>query len=666
MSIRSSNFRDDINGLRAWAVVAVILYHFGITGFSGGFVGVDVFFVISGFLMTGIIVGELEKTSKIQGNAHFSLINFYISRARRIIPALLTLCIALIIAGWFFLSSLEYKALGSQVVSAIGFFSNIKFWREDGYFDAASHEKLLLHTWSLSVEWQFYLVLPLILLGIWRIWPSRKHLIIAIIVGLLLSLALSIIITPIATTAAFYLLPTRAWEMLAGGLVYLLASSIRISERAKIIIECSGFTLIAASILFFDTSSIWPGWRALVPVIGTMLVMVAARTSSFFTGSRVAQWLGDCSYSLYLWHWPFVVILIYLGFQNNPKFIIIGLILTLVLGRLSYQLIENFARTSLTRLPKWRGVSVLLVSIVTIVTVSLQIQFKQGVPGRLPTQIDAVFNEALNKNPRRSECHVSGKTTVPECTYGGEKLGVIVIGDSHAASVIRSIEKALPNKNLHVLDWTESGCPTISGIKKLNDANYRCGEFIVKALSKQKELPSNVPLIIVNRTDVYLMGPNEIDRVEEASTPTFYVSSPYKTRSPEFLEEMRKGIVDTACEFARTRQVYMLRPIPELKVDVPNTMGRALMLGRPTEVSISMAEYQARHAYSWETQDIAVKRCGIKILDPLPSLCSEGRCRGNDKSSLPIYIDSNHLSERGGNLLIPLFRHVFEETIANP
>ncbi|MBO6226705.1 MAG: acyltransferase [Shewanella sp.] len=107
MSIRSNNFRDDINGLRAWAVVAVILYHFGITGFSGGFVGVDVFFVISGFLMTGIIVGELEKTSKIQGNAHFSLINFYISRARRIIPALLTLCIALIIAGWFFLSSLE-------------------------------------------------------------------------------------------------------------------------------------------------------------------------------------------------------------------------------------------------------------------------------------------------------------------------------------------------------------------------------------------------------------------------------------------------------------------------------------------------------------------------------------------------------------------------------
>lgn len=122
MSIRSSNFRDDINGLRAWAVVAVILYHFGITGFSGGFVGVDIFFVISGFLMTGIIVGELEKTSKSQGNARFSLINFYISRARRIIPALLTLCIALIIAGWFFLSSLEYKALGSQVVSAIGFF----------------------------------------------------------------------------------------------------------------------------------------------------------------------------------------------------------------------------------------------------------------------------------------------------------------------------------------------------------------------------------------------------------------------------------------------------------------------------------------------------------------------------------------------------------------
>lgn len=668
MTIRNNNFRDDINGLRAWAVVAVILYHFGVTGFSGGFVGVDVFFVISGFLMTGIIVGELEKTTRNFGVAKFSLINFYLSRARRIVPALLTLCVVLMVAGWFFLSNLEYKALGSQVVSAVGFLSNIKFWKEDGYFDAASHEKLLLHTWSLSVEWQFYLILPLMLLAVWKIWPGRVPLIVAVILGLLLSLFLSIMMTPRAPAAAFYLLPTRAWEMMAGGLVYLLAGYLRLSGRTKITLECSGFALIIASILFFDASSSWPGWRALVPVIGTMLVITAARQGSLFTGSRIAQWLGDCSYSLYLWHWPFVVGLVYLNAGNNPGFIAIGLVLTLVLGRLSYQLIETAARSSLSRLSQHRGASVLLGCVLILVAgvFILKGQLKHGVPGRIPAQIDAVFNEVKNKNPRRKECHVSGEVAVPECTYGGSQLGVIVIGDSHAASVIRSVEKALPDKKLHVLDWTMSGCPTMVGVKKVNDSSYRCGEFITEALSKQAEFPSTVPLVIVNRMGIYLMGPNENGRSDEVSLPAFYLSSPYETRSPEFFQEMREGIIATACEFAKTRPVYMLRPIPELKVDVPNVMGRALMLGHPMEVSISIAEYQARQAFAWETQDMAAQRCGVKILDPLPSLCREGRCWGNAaQDGLPVYLDNNHLSERGGALLIPLFRQIFEKRIAD-
>lgn len=666
MTIRNSNFRDDINGLRAWAVVAVILYHFGITGFSGGFVGVDVFFVISGFLMTGIIVKELERKAKNGGEGGFSFTNFYLSRAKRIIPALLTLCVVLMVVGWFFLPSMEYKTLGSQVVSAIGFFSNMKFWQEDGYFDAASHGKLLLHTWSLSVEWQFYLILPIALFAIWKIWPGRKPLIVAVILGMLLSLSLSILLTPVAPTAAFYLLPTRAWEMLAGGLVFLLAGSLNLSERTKIALELAGFAIIIVSILFFDAASYWPGWRALAPVIGTMLVMVAARQASFFTGSRTAQWLGDCSYSLYLWHWPFVVGLVYLNLQSNLGLTAICLVLTLVLGRLSYQYVETISRTSLSRLPQWGGAGALLVSILILIAVSLNVQSRQGVPGRIPAQIDAVFNEVENVNPRRAECLASGRGQMPECIYGGEKLGVIVIGDSHAASVIRSIEKALPNKNLHVLDWTVSGCPTIFGVKKVNDSSNRCSDFVNQALNKQKEISSTVPMVIVNRLDLYLMGPDEIDRGNEVSVPAFYLSSPYKLRNDAFLSEMREGIIETACEFAKTRPVYMVRPIPELKVDVPTAMGRALMFGNSAEVSISIADYQARHSFSWETQDMAAERCGVKILDPLPSLCHEGRCRGNtDQDGLPIYIDSNHLSERGGALLIPLFRQIFSNKIAN-
>ncbi len=613
--------------------------------------------------MTGIIVNELEKSGS-SGGSKFSLVDFYLSRARRIVPALLVLCVVLLVAGWFLLSAPEYKVLSVHAISALGFISNIKFWREDGYFDAASHEKLLLHTWSLSVEWQFYLMLPLVLLVVWKIMPGRKSLVVTMVSALVVSLLLSLVVTPIAPTAAFYLLPTRAWEMLAGGLVFLSSCSIVYSDKSKRCLESIGFLLIVASIIFFDADSIWPGWRALVPVVGTMLILAAARRASYLSGNYIVQRLGDYSYSLYLWHWPFVVGLVYLGKGNQPGAIVVGLVLTLVLGFLSYRFIEVSTRKSLSRMSKWGGTGALVVCVLVAVLLSFQIKSNQGIPGRLPAKIDAVFNEAENKNPRRGECQASGDVPVPGCKYGGDELGVIVIGDSHAAAVIRSIEKALPNSKLHVLDWTLNGCPTIAGIKKVNDSNFLCGDFVKQSLEKQKEFPSTVPIVIINRTDIYIKGPNELDRATELSAPPFFLSSPYATRSQAFLQEMREGIIETACEFAKMRPVYMVRPIPELKVDVPKAMGRALMLGHPLEVSISMEEYQARHAFSWETQDMAAERCGIKILDPLPTFCRDGLCRGNIlPAGLPIYSDSNHLSERGGALLIPLFRQIFEKKI---
>lgn len=203
----SNSFRTDINGLRAWAVIAVIFYHFSIPGFGGGFVGVDIFFVISGYLMTRIIVLGME-------NEKFNLWTFYLSRARRIFPALLALCVSLLVFGWFYLSSVDYNELSKHVLTSILFISNIKFWREAGYFDAASHEKWLLHTWSLSVEWQFYLLLPLILITLWKLRPNVRLLTTVIGLGLLTSLVLSVLATSWKPSAAFYLLPTRAWEML--------------------------------------------------------------------------------------------------------------------------------------------------------------------------------------------------------------------------------------------------------------------------------------------------------------------------------------------------------------------------------------------------------------------------------------------------------------------
>ena len=658
MTIAGKSFREDINGLRAWAVISVIFYHFGITGFSGGFVGVDVFFVISGFLMVGIIVNALEKPERVKP-AKF-ILNFYLSRAWRIIPALLVLCLVLVIAGWFFLPPLEYKALGTHAISALGFFSNIEFWREAGYFDSESHDKLLLHTWSLSVEWQFYMILPLVLFAIWKIRSGRIPLIIMVALGLLLSLLLSIVISPIKPTAAFYLLPTRAWEMLAGGLVFLSANSLRFSDRYRKAIEGSGFALIIASIVLFDASSNWPSWRALVPVIGTMLVLAASRQGSLWSGTKIAQWLGSCSYSLYLWHWPFVVALAYLQRQEQAGAVVIGLALTLLFGWLSYRLIETSARASLARMPKLVGASALMATILLVALPSLVIRFQQGIPGRLPAEVEAVFNQVENKNPRMDECFVTDTYPTPECTYGGDKLGVIVIGDSHAGAMIRAVEKALPDKDLNVLDWTMASCPTILNIKQVGHSKYRCDEFVSQALIKHKTLPSDVPMIIINRTSSYVNGPNEPDRSSEVDTPVFYTNALKTSRTPEFFQEMHDGIIETACEFAKTRPVYIVRSTPELKVNVPKTMGRALLRGDHREVSISMEEYRQRNAFVSEAQDVMAERCGVKILDPLPYLCLDGRCKG-DVDGMPIYYDDDHLSERGGILLVPMFRQVFQD-----
>src|SRR5690606_34137892 len=283
------------------------------------------------------------------------------------------------------------------------------------------------------------------------------------------------------------------------------------------------------------------------------------------------------------------------------------------------------------------------------------IKDNDGIYGRLDPQVNAVFAEALNRNPLRSKCMTKSNDDERSCTYGGEALGVIVIGDSHAQSVVRSVEKALPSEQLHVLDWSASDCATIANVQDTHKRDFECGRFVSSVLTRAQALPSDVPLLIVNRATAMIEG-----RIEEAFSPEpyKYITKPYATRTKEFYAEMRQGIIDTACAFAAHRPVYMLRPIPEMKLDVPRIMGRALLRGEPRRISISLEEYEARHKFIWETQDLAAAQCGVKLLDPRPYLCSDGRCWG-DVDGLPAYFDDDHLNERGGQLLVPLFRQMF-------
>jgi peptidoglycan/LPS O-acetylase OafA/YrhL len=635
--------------------MAVILYHFGLSAFGGGFVGVDVFFVISGFLMTQIIVGGLEKRAEGSG---FSLLGFYLARARRIVPALLALCATLLLVGWLILPSIDYRLLAKHVISSLKFISNIRFLREAGYFDAASHEKWLLHTWSLSVEWQFYLILPLMLMATWKLRPGRHAATVFVSAAFIASLAFSVFLTSIEPAASFYLLPTRAWEMLAGGIIYLVSHRIVFPERGRKTAELLGFGLILSSVLMFSSKTAWPGSWAMVPVLGTVLVLCAARSMSVWTGSRIAQWLGTRSYSLYLWHWPIVVALVYFDLQQNVSAIAAGLAVTLVLGHLSYVLVENPTRRHLEQLRWGIGAAGLGLASLAVATPAITVRQQDGVNGRFSPQVQSVFDEAEDKNPRMSECHVAGPTPVPGCIYGGPRLGAIVIGDSHAASIMHAVETILPNKSLHVLDWSMTGCPTLIGVKKIEGSiSPNCGEFIKSALVKQTELPKDVPLIIMNRTSAYAFGANDVGR-ESEPFPRIYFDQPVDRPTTAFLNEFRAAIIGTACEFSKTRPVYLVRPMPEMKLNVPKVMGRALLIGEKRDVSISLDEYHRRNRFVWEAQDAARDKCGARILDPLPLLCSDGRCHGA-KYGRPLYYDGDHLSEYGAKFLAPMFAQVF-------
>lgn len=327
-------FRKDINGLRAIAVVAVVLFHFNESWMPGGFAGVDVFFVISGFLMTSILFSSIETSG-------FSIVRFYLARANRIIPALAVLCICLMVTGLFFLPPLEYKALAKHSAASISFLSNFVYWTEAGYFDVDSHRKWLLHTWSLSVEWQFYLVYPVLLLALRSVFSicNTKRVILTLTA---MGFAISVIASTRWPDSSYFLIHTRAWEMLFGGLAYLYP--LKLVERHKRLTECIGILLILMSYAFITSSNAWPGYLAFLPVLGSYLIIQACRTNSLLTGNVAFQYIGKWSYSIYLWHWPIVVAISY--FKLGFGYTLLGLVSTIILGCLSYRFVESFKLSS--------------------------------------------------------------------------------------------------------------------------------------------------------------------------------------------------------------------------------------------------------------------------------------------------------------------------------
>lgn len=636
------DFRKDINGLRAYAVVGVLLYHFGVLGFSGGFAGVDVFYVISGYLMTSIIIGGLESGS-------FTLSGFYLGRARRILPALIGLCLVMLVFGWFWLIPVTYSKLAENVAASVLFYSNMAYMNV-GYFDAPAHENWLLHTWSLSVEWQFYLAYPLVLLAVARHFKAtRLHFQLALWLLLLVSLVACVAVTKSNPSAAFYLLPLRGWELLAGGIVALSRPNLVVGARVTAGLEWLGIVMILGAFLFFDSNMAWPGYQAILPVLGTSLVILAGRQNSIWTGNPLAQYLGKWSYSIYLWHWPLVVGLDYFGLQGNINWLPLALTMSMVLGALSYVLIEQSARHYLQAQPRRVGWKFIAATAAVPVLVSVWIIVDDGIPRsyRLSPPVLQAAYEKINTS-RLDECKKTKNVDhLPECVIGDGQVKVVVWGDSHAGSTVTAVAEAARKQGGSVRLFLRPGCPTLIDAPGLQNAI--CEKFNQQAWAEVQKIDHQVPLVIVSRLPAYLADTQAAKRVIAD------LSGQVDTASPN----LAASLVDSLCQAAHDRPVYVVRPIPDVEVDVPTVMARSLMLsGKATDVALDFFEYQRISEMANSVLESGKRQCGIQLLDPAPYLCSEGKCFGSIKGR-PLYSDANHLSEYGNRYLIPMFEEVF-------
>lgn len=627
-----------------------MLFHFKIVGFTGGFIGVDVFFVISGYLMTKIIFTGMRRQS-------FSIKQFYLDRAQRIIPALSVLCIVVLGGGYFLLSPNDYELLGKHGYSSAVFISNFVYAKDAGYFATASENKWLLHTWSLSVEWQFYILFPLLLIGLKR-FLSFSQIGLVLIALTISSFVLSIILSITNSSAAFFLLPTRSWEMLMGGLLFLYP--LKSSFKGKQLLELSGIGLIIFSVFYFTEHNTWPGYLAFVPVLGAALVILSANEQSYLGRSKLLGWFGKTSYSIYLWHWPIVVAINYFGLSHNPYAITAGLVFSVFMGYLSFRYIESATRkinnhksnySERVSKAKVRKPSLTLVYFLLCITFAVIIKVSDGLPIRVSAAVLVADSERKNKNPRSKACNVSHRTGIesPQCIFGDNKntIKAVVLGDSHANTLINSIAESIIDNSGGVVFMGANACHAPLNIKHKNFE--RCNLYNMWALDQleHNNKYKGLPIIIVNRA------------MEFNSERQLMSLDGHQQGTLAFQQSYVREYQQTICRLSENAPVYLSLPIPVMPVDIPIHLGKKFMLKNDVEdISLPLKDYYQRNSFIISLMEKVSKTCNVSLLDPTPFLCPEGICMGS-KEGRPLYHDYNHLSEYGNDFLIPMFSPIW-------
>lgn len=647
-----AHYRPDIDGLRALAVTAVIAFHAFPQVLPGGFVGVDVFFVISGFLISGIIFAALRSES-------FSYADFYARRVRRIFPAL-ALVLALSAAyGWLVLLPGEFRQLGKHILGSAGFVANFVFWGEDGYFDTAASLKPLQHIWSLGVEEQYYLLWPLLLVLAGR-RPGRTGTLIAAL--LLLSLALNLYGVARMPAATFFLPFTRFWELSCGALLAYaaeaaraggthrfdrrLAHLVRLAAQpaAANIASFGGAALLAAGLCFIDAGAPFPGWRAVLPVAGTSLIIAGGRhawLNRHLLASRPAVAVGLISYPLYLWHWPVLAFgNILTGGQANAEFRLLAVLASIALAILTYRVVEVPLRFGGAPV---RTVPALLLAMTVIASGGMVISY-----GALPARAAADGLERLER--AKADFHFPGTLLKPQATADLQthvlapatrpprELRVLMVGDSNMQQYLPRVEKLAEEGRLaatSVVFATAGGCPPISNVHHAKKP--WCDGFADAVLRYADNNPAHRIVVAAlwsqyfRSTNYYLDTPDG-GRVKLADDTD---GAAYKA-----LADLLRGLRRSGAE------VWLVLNIP-----IGQRLDPRSMLDRPwwsgkfgiEEGGVSERDLRAEYGIVRERLRAVAAASDVRIVDPIPHLCVDGRCAAVDAAGLPIYMDWVHL-----------------------
>ncbi len=635
-------YRPDIDGLRAISVLAVILFHAGVPGFSGGYVGVDVFFVISGYLITQVLTAPSERALAGQ------LGKFYVRRCRRILPALLVMLVAsTMFALWLFLPG-DLARFGLYLSYTGALVSNVANWRTGGYFDLDSSVNPLLHLWSIAVEEQFYLLFPAIFLASGMGFIGRRR---ALLLGAgLLSFALCVWASYHAPVANFFLAPTRAWELLLGSLVALGLGRSLGEHPARDALGAVAMLAILGSILLYDDRTLYPGLYAVVPCFATALLLVTAATSP----SQPSRWLsakplvftGLISYSLYLWHVPVLAFSHYYLIRPLEPWQLVALLLLLyLLSAASWRYIEAPVRRRAVLASDSRFLAVVGGASVVVAVLGLMLWRFEGLPERLGDTYARLTN-----NPERlrqdavncAERSVSAIAAGNLCHYGpsaGAAADIVVWGDSHALALLPAYERVAADRNVRVHVAAHSACRPLLDAASRAELPWRrqgCSDFNRAAVSAIDSLDPT--LVILHAYWTY----PDLEIALAAGSESADGSPPFQVAFERTLRAIG----------AERRKVCVIGGVPTLEYPMPYAYAVAVRRGiDPAFIALTPSEAEAQHLTLDQHFAELQQRHAFAFVDPKDALCSASRCAIVTHDGTSIYRDSNHLSVAGAHLL---------------